>query len=58
MKTVVPSPQRLASYRRRRDQVINTLLTAMTLHAEVLRPVEVAHLNAAIALLRASTEER
>jgi hypothetical protein len=57
MTTIKPSPQRLASYARRRDQCINTIMTMLTLHADALRPLERYHIDTLIHLLREDLTE-
>jgi hypothetical protein len=58
MKTVVPSPQRLASYARRRAHVAdlvvevgNDLTTILVVNEDILERNERAHLNEALASL-------
>jgi hypothetical protein len=46
----------LCAHERRRDQVLDGLLRLLVLHEDVLRPVELGHINAAVALLRAQED--
>jgi hypothetical protein len=52
-----PSIASVATLLRRRDKVLDSLLTLDTINRDVLRPVEVAHLTKLIALLREDGEE-
>jgi hypothetical protein len=52
-----PSIASVAAMLRRRDQVLDTLLTLDAINRDVLRPVELAHLTKLIALLREVGEE-
>jgi hypothetical protein len=50
---VVPSP-RIA---RRRDQVLTQLLTMLTINDDIFRPVELAHLEAAVCAAAGDLED-
>jgi hypothetical protein len=52
-----PSIASVAAMLRRRDKVLDSLLTLDAINRDVLRPVELAHLAKLIALLREAGEE-